>query len=241
MMIGGGALATAAVAGVVAVAVINEGGGGDASDASSESLPSPEDLPSSSQPEPTFKDDAPPPPPPEDFIADSERDKAPLTSKTLFPTTEMTVKGRTYERVAVKASTKCGSAAHAGLGPVLSKNDCDAIYRATYTKDGQAVTVGIAVFEDTAAAKAVKKGYKPNLVALPGGDAKDFCRTVECRTTVNQLGRYAFFTIAGHADGKASGASDKAAVRAALDGSEFARQRVYDRGEKQAAEAAKES
>ena len=236
LLVGGGALATAAVAGIVAIAVVNESG--DGGDTPSESLPSPEDLPSSTQPEPSFKDDAPPPPPPEDFISDAKRDKAPLSAKTLFPGGTAEVNGREYEKTKADTSADCADAAHAKLGPVLTKNDCEKLYRATYSRGKHAVTVGIAVFENTKAASQVKKDYEPNLKALPGGGISDFCRTVECRTTVNSLGRYAFFTIAGHADGTESTDSDKTAVRIALDGSEFAKERIYQRGEKQAADAA---
>lgn len=235
LLAGSGALATAAVAGIVAIAVVNESGGDDTP---SDSLPSPEDLPSSTQPEPSFKDDAPPPPPPEDFISDAKRDKAPLSAKTLFPSGTAEVNGREYEKTKMDTSGDCADAAHAKLGPVLTDNDCENLYRATYSRGDHAVTVGIAVFEDTKAASQVKKDYKPNLKALPGGGISDFCRTVECRTTVNSLGRYAFFTIAGHSDGKKSTQSDKTAIRIGLDGSEFAKERIYQRGERQAAKAA---
>ena len=151
MIIGGSALATVVVAGIVAIAVVNEGGaGGNASDKPSDSLPSPEDLPSSTagQPEPTFKDEPPPPPPPRDFVSDAKRDKAPLTIGTLFPNKTVTINGRPYKRAATDTSKGCADGAHAGLGPVLSKNDCDSLFRATYTRGGLAVTVGIAVFDD---------------------------------------------------------------------------------------------
>lgn len=243
LLIGGGALATAAVAGIVAVAVVSESGGGSASDNPSESLPAPEDLPSNSpgQPGPSFEDDAPPPPPPEDFIADRQHDKAPLSAGSLFPESKAAVNGREYARKATATSKKCTSAAHAELGPVLSKHDCERMFRATFTKNGLAVTVGVAVFEDARTAAAVKKQYKPNVVALPGKGVPDFCRTVGCRTTADSLGRYAFFTISGHTDGKEAGPSDKAAIRTSLDASKYTYQRVLQHGQAQAAAAATSS
>lgn len=239
LIAGGGALATAAVAGIVAFAVINEGGG-NASDKPSSSLPPPEELPSGSpsDPDPTFKDEPPPPPPPKDFIADAKRDKAPLSASTLFPDQRVTLHGRTYKLAETSTSKKCADAAHAGLGPVLERNDCDALYRATYTREGLAVTVGIAVFDDTATAARVKKQYKPNLVALPGKGVPDFCRTVICRTTANSFGRYAYFTIAGRTNGKESGPADQQAQRTALDGSNHAYSRILERGKAQSSEAA---
>lgn len=233
---GAGALATAVVAGIVAFAVIKGGdSGGSASDDPSSSLPSPEDLPSDNKP--TFKDEPPPPPPPRDFVSDAKRDKAPLTVGTLYPSKQVTINGRPYKRAATDTSKDCKDAAHAGLGPVLDKNGCKGLYRAVYTRGGRAVTVGIAVFDDDETAAKVKQQYKPNLVALKGGGVGDHCRTVTCRTTANSFGRYAYFTIAGHADGQPSTASDKKAEQAARDGSTYAYARILQRGRDQAADA----
>ena len=240
LLAGGGALATVVVAGIVAVAVVSEGGSDDASDKPSNTLPPAKDLPpeDGDGPKPTFKDEPPPPPPPKDFIADAKRDKAPLSAASLFPSERVTINGRTYKLAKSDTSGTCADAAHAGLGPVLSKNGCDTLYRATYRRGGLAVTVGIATFKDSATAAKVKRGYKPNLVALPGGGVPDFCRTVTCRTTANALGRYAYFTIAGRTDGKPSPASDTKAERAGLDGSNYAYARVLQRGKDQSEKAA---
>ncbi|GAA2075617.1 hypothetical protein GCM10009801_30390 [Streptomyces albiaxialis] len=242
LLAGGGALATVLVAGIVAVAVVSEGGSGDdASDKPSSTLPPAKDLPpeSSDGPQPTFKNEPPPPPPPKDFIADARRDKAPISARSLFPSERVTINGRSYRLTKTATSGTCADAAHAGLGPVLTRNGCDALYRATYRSGGLAVTVGIATFKDSAAAAKVKKEYKPNLVALPGGGISDFCRTVTCRTTANALGRYAYFTIAGRTNGKPSPASDEQAERAGLDGSNYAYARVLQRGKDASAKAAK--
>ena len=86
LMAGGGALATAAIAGIVAVAVVNEDSSQGASDKPSDSLPpSKEVSPTDDAPKPTFKDEPPPPAPPRDFISDAKRDKAPLNTETLYP------------------------------------------------------------------------------------------------------------------------------------------------------------
>ncbi|NLU66915.1 hypothetical protein HCC30_06465 [Streptomyces sp. HNM0574] len=233
-MIGGGALAAVVVAGIVATAVIGQGGGSEPSAGGGASP----DLPSSTpgQPQPTFNDEPPPPPPPRDFIATAERDKAPLTQESLFPGDKATINGRAYKKGAVSAAKKCASGAHSGLGPVLTKNGCDGLYRATFTREDLAVTVGIAVFDDAETATKVKSQYKPNLKALPGNGVPDFCRTVSCRTTVNSLGRYAYFTISGRTDGKESTEQDKAATRAGLDGSNYAYARILQRGKLQSQE-----
>jgi hypothetical protein len=238
MIAGAGALATVVVAGIVAFAVVNEGGGGGrASDKPSETLPTPEDLPSNTGADPTFKDEPPPPPPPRDFVSNAKRDKAPLNVGTLYPSKTVSINGRPYKRTSTDTSKGCTDAAHAGLGPVLSKNDCESLFRATYTRAGLAVTVGIAVFEDAGTAAKVKSQYQPNLVALKGGGVPDFCRTVTCRTTANSFGRYAYFTIAGRTNGEPSTAADKKAEQAGRDGSTYAYARILKRGKDQAAAA----
>lgn len=233
-LIGGGGLAAAAVAGIVAVAVVNESQRTGASDEPSKSLPESGNPPSSSQPDPTFKDDPPPPPPPRDYVSDPKRDKAPISTGSLYPGSTATVNGRTYAKHATDASGDCTDAANSDLGAVLHKHHCDKLYRATYTRHGLAFSVGIAVFRGTGAAAGVKDGYEPNLSALPGHGVSDFCRTVTCRTTVNSFGRYAYFTIAGRTNGKPSTGSDKQAVQAARDGSDFAYARILQRGKEQA-------
>ena len=239
LLLGGGGLATAAVAGIVAVAVVNEGGSDTASHKPSSSLPSPDDLTTEpAQPEPTFKDEPPPPPPPQDFLQDARHDTAPLGLRPLYPTKKVTINGRDYRRAEAQATRECADATHADLGDVLTRRHCQGLYRATFHRSGLAVTVGIAVFENSRAAAAVKKEYQPNLSALPGRGVPDFCRTVTCRTTANSLGRYAFFTIAGRTNGKPSTSKDKAAARVSLDGSDYAYARVLQRGKVASSKAA---
>ncbi|MFC6067658.1 hypothetical protein ACFP4F_34630, partial [Streptomyces ochraceiscleroticus] len=81
LMIGGGVLATLAVAGIVATAVISSNGGSNKPSA----LPSPEKLPGEkAEPKPTFSDvNVPPPPDPVDYITDAKKDTAPLTTASL--------------------------------------------------------------------------------------------------------------------------------------------------------------
>lgn len=232
LLVGGGTLATAAVAGIVAAAVMTENGSGP-SDKPSQSLPTPDDLPSGTDgPEPSF-DEKLPPAPPEDYLKDPEKDKAPLSEDTLFPQEEVTLNGRAYALAAKDASPNCTAATQGGLGAVLEKYGCDRLFRATYERDGLAFTVGIAVFGSEAKASSVKEEYRPNVAALAGGDVPAYCRTVVCRTTVNSLGRYAFFSIAGHINGRPAGDDDEAAKRTALDGSNLGYGRVLQRGKDQ--------
>lgn len=237
-MVGGGALATVLVAGIVATAVITQSGS-DPSDGPTHSLPSPENLPpGSEQPKPTFKEELPPAPP-QDYLADAERDTAPLSEDTLFPEKKVTVNGRSYAQEATDATEDCDSAAQGKLGGLLKKYQCGRMFRATFERNGLAVTVGVAVFDGKAQAAKIKQEYEPNVAALSGSGVPSFCRTVVCRTTVNSLGRYAIVTIAGHTDGSPAGDSDTSAKQAALDGSDYAYGRIMQRGREEAAADAK--
>lgn len=240
LFIGGGALATAAVAAIVATAVISSGhkdnGGGD----SAGGLPTPQDLPSeSAAPEPTFSDVAPPAPPkPLDIISSARRDKAPLSPATLFPEKRAAKDDRSYVKAAT-ATTSCAAATQGALGSVLVNNGCRTLLRATFSRDGVAVTVGVAVFDGKAAAEKAKDQYKPNIASLSGGGIPAFCRRTACQSSANAIGRYAYFTISGYASGKAVTASDTAVLQAGRDVADYTFRRILARGSAQAsAEAA---
>ncbi|WP_030619890.1 hypothetical protein [Streptomyces sclerotialus] len=236
LLIGGGALATLAVAGIVATAVITSNGSGTPS-----ALPSPEKLPDEpADPKPTFSDvSVPPPPDPMEYISDAKKDTAPLTAASLFPDKQLTAGGRTYPKATTSSTDSCTSVAQGGLGPVLKKHGCEKLLRATFSRDGVAVTVGVARFDTKAAAAAVKEEYKPNLAALAGGKVAPFCQATACRTSVNATGRYAYFTISGYLNGKAVTTSETQALQAGRDGAAYAWGRIMQRGRDQADAAAK--
>ncbi|WP_223735312.1 hypothetical protein [Streptomyces purpurogeneiscleroticus] len=237
LMIGGGVLATLAVAGIVATAVITSNGGSNKPSA----LPSPEKLPDGpAEPKPTFSDvNVPPPPDPVDYITDPKKDTAPLTTASLFPEKQLAAGGRTYPKATTSATGSCASVAQGGLGPVLTKHGCEKLLRATFSRDGVAVTVGIARFDSKAAAAAVKDEYKPNLAALAGGKVAPFCQATACRTSANAAGRYAYFTIAGYLNGQAVTGSETKALQASRDGAAYAWNRIMQHGRDQADAAAK--
>ncbi|MFR9675264.1 hypothetical protein [Streptomyces sp. TR06-5] len=230
LVIGGAAVATLLVGGIVAVAVTT-GSGGSPSDGPSQALPSPETLPP--EPEPSFEDKLPPAPP-QDYLKDPEKDTAPLSTDTLFPEAKALVNGRDYTRAAKDATTDCASVASDALGKLLEQHDCRKLFRATLHNGGLAVTVGIAVLPTEQDAAAVKSDYEPNVDALSGGAVPEYCTDVECRTTVNSLGRYAIMTLAGHVDGEPAGDDDEPAKQAAIDGSNYGYERLVDRGRRQA-------
>ncbi|MCM2421084.1 hypothetical protein [Streptomyces sp. RKAG293] len=230
-MVGGGALAAVAVAGIVAAAVVasNKTDGkpkaGPTTTAPSQPLP----------PEPSFSSVAPPPPKnPLDYISTAKKDTAPVSAETLFPGKLMTIAGRTYTRTAGTQTTSCAAAATDGLATALPQNHCRQVIRATYVLGGSAVTVGVAVFDDKA--PALKAKATPRfLLPLNGGGVSTFCHNVSCWTTSNAVGRYAYFTISGPKNGTTATAADTASKQAGTDASNFAFERIVQRGKDAAA------
>ncbi|WP_455352442.1 hypothetical protein [Streptomyces sp. SYSU K217416] len=240
LWIGGGALATAAIVGIVATAIVSTNNGSRDGKAATE-LPTPEELPkNSAQPGPSFSPVAPPPPlDPHDFIADKAKDKAPLSADTLYPGKKLTMGDRVYAKGPTSRTAACAAATQGALGAVLANNGCTQVIRATYAKDGVAVTVGVAVFDTEAQAKKAKQQASGGLASLSGAGVPTFCRggTV-CRKTTNSYGRYAYFTVGGHTSGKNVTQNDAAVFQAGDDLAEFTFQQIVQRGRSQASAAA---
>ncbi|MFF8314004.1 hypothetical protein ACWGLP_02900 [Streptomyces lydicus] len=235
--IGGGALAALAVAGIVAAAVMAGGGsspGGNPTAApSSSGQAAPDDKPS-------FPDvSVPPPPNPRDYITDPRKDTAPLTPATLFPQKSMIVGEHSYPRTNTATTKDCTAGAQGALVSSLAHNGCKQLLRATYSKGGVAVTIGVAVFNSPAQATKVMNEARTNLMPLPGGGVpSDFCQGHKCRMATNATGRYAYFTIAGYLDGKDVVTSETKARQIARDGGAYAFSQITQRGKDQAAKAA---
>lgn len=236
MMLVGGIVAVAVIAGGVATAVVMSGGSSSdkpIADSSSGAGTASQSLP----PAPSFSSVAPPPPAnPLDFISTAAKDTAPLTSASLFPGTKFVINGRTYVQTNTATATDCSAAARGRLAGALSAHGCSKLVRATYTNGKTAVTIGIAVFPDKAHAAALRK-VAQYVAPLNGGGIADFCHAVACQMTSNAVGRYAYFAIAGYKNGQTLPASDTVALRSANEASNFAFQRIIQRG-RDAAQAA---
>ncbi|MEU6881368.1 hypothetical protein [Streptomyces sp. NPDC046712] len=239
LLIGGGALATLAVGAIVATAVVS-GDNGTTSGKNGTVTPTGSGAPSDSPtPGPTFSSVAPPPPPnPKDFISDEKKDKAPLSAEGLFPGKKLTMNGRAYSKGATSSTTNCASVAQGALGSVLKKNGCDRVIRATYVKDGVAITVGVAVFSTEAEALKAKNQASGGIAPLAGSGVSEFCRATVCLRRANSIGRYAYFTQAGFTNGKKVTTGDKAVFQASDDLGTFAFNQIYARGRSQASAAA---
>ncbi|MGW4722088.1 hypothetical protein [Streptomyces sp. NPDC004291] len=239
LTVGGGVLAALVVGAVVATAVVvtgkkddtaKNGGGTPTVSASPTEAPTPE---------PTFSSVAPPPPPnPKDYISDPKKDKAPLTAEGLFPGKKLTMSGRPYKKGATSATTNCAAVTQGGLGAVLKGNGCQKVLRATYVRDGVAVTVGVAVFPSEAAALKAKDQATGGIAPLAGAGVGDFCRATVCLRRSNAIGRYAYFTQAGFTSGKKVTKADQGVFRSSDDLATFAFNQIYARGKSQASAAA---
>ncbi|MFM9369349.1 hypothetical protein [Streptomyces sp. Da 82-17] len=240
LMIGGGALATAVIAGIVATAVVSANSKNEAKNP--EELPASEEIPNStSSAGPTFAETkAPPLPEPKEFISDAKKDKAPLSVDSLFPGTKFTKGSAVYKKGATASTKQCADATQGKLGAVLNANDCERLLRVTYSRGGVAVTVGVAVFENEKLAKSAKDqaDKNGNVMSLPGKGVPSFCRTSVCFTTINSYGRYGYFTTAGFTDGKAVTEKDENVFAVAKDLQGLAFQQIHKRGEMQASAAA---
>ncbi|MFF7130674.1 MULTISPECIES: hypothetical protein [unclassified Streptomyces] len=240
LFIGGGALATIGIGTAVAMAVVSANGDNKAS-GNPTSLPASASLPSGTATAPSFEPtSAPPPLDPRDFISSAKKDTAPLSPETLFPGTQLTMGSTVYKKGATADTKNCASAADATLPKILTANGCTRVIRATYTKDGIAVTVGVAVF-DTAAQTAKAKSQtddKSIVRSLSGKGVKSFCDGAICFSTRNAVGRYGYFTITGFTNGKNVTKKDTKAFAVSDDLQEFTFRQIWRRGEAQASAAA---
>lgn len=240
LMIGGGAVATAVVAALVATVVVSANGEDRAGDKPPTQLPTTADLPEdTTEPAPSFSEVAPPPPPdPKDYISSAKKDRAPLSKDGLYPGTKLTVGERVYKKGKTGRAKNCASVTQGALGGVLNSSGCDQVIRATYSRGDVAVTVGVAVFENANAATRAKDRADGNIASLAGDGVPTFCRTKFCRSTANSYGRYAYFTIGGFTNGKNVTKSDSGVYTAGDDIAEFTFRQIHRRGEAQASAAA---
>ncbi|GAA1356784.1 hypothetical protein [Streptomyces beijiangensis] len=240
LFIGGGVLATAAIAGIVATAVVTSNKNSTSNDKNASQLPAPATLPSESGgPQPTFSSVAPRPVlNPKDFISSAQKDKAPLNAGTLFPGKKLTMGNRPYTKGATNRTTNCAAVAQGALGSVLKKNGCRQVIRATYVRNGVSITVGVAVFDTEAAALKAKSQASGGITPLAGSGVADFCHATVCLRRANSIGRYAYFTQGGYANGKKVTLKDKPVFQASDDLGTFVFNQIYARGRTQASAAA---
>ncbi|MBC3843871.1 hypothetical protein GXW82_37655 [Streptacidiphilus sp. 4-A2] len=148
------------------------------------------------------------------LLSSAATDGAPLDAAVFFPPGPVGYQQQSYTRALTTASD-CAAAFTPPLAAVLARNGCRTVLRASYRDGTTAVTVGVAVFDSAAAAHAVEQQASGgNLLPLTGGGLPGFCHGVPCRLTVDAVGRYAYFTVAGYTTGKPVPADDTSAYAA---------------------------
>ena len=226
LQVGGAVLGALCVVAAAGGAVLWAGGGGHASaTASGSPQPTARTTPGPT-PTPT---PSPTPLTPLQVISSSVTDTAPLSTKTLYDATRLTIGGRVYTLAATATSVPCWKGTTGGLGNVLAAHDCRELLRSTYVSKDHAVTVGVAVFDTAAQADAVLPKYVGQIQSLFRTGVPVFCLKAACSLTHAAVGRYDYFTIAGPANGRA-GTGDPLAVAAGQHAAAYAQRRLLDRG-----------
>lgn len=146
---------------------------------------------------------------------------------------------RVYAKGATQQTKNCAATTKGALGSVLVNNGCDQVIRATYSKDGVAVTIGLAVFPTEAQAKKAARQASGSVATLSGSGVPAFCPAGSvCRRTANSYGRYAYFAISGFTNGKSVTTADKNVYTTGNDLTNFTFRQIHRRGELQASVAA---
>ncbi len=170
------------------------------------------------------------------LLSSAATDAEPLDAATFFAGPTFAFDKQSYTRVLTTDSV-CAPAATPQLAAVLARNGCRMVLRASYSDGTTAVTVGVAVFDSAAQARAVKQQATGILLPLTGHGLPSFCRMVVCRLTTNAVGRYAYFTVAGYTDGKPVPADDTSAYNAGSAMDQLAFDGLLARAQREAASA----
>lgn len=228
LMTGGGILAAVAAA-VTAFVIVGAGEDKPAKTPGSAGSPAP--GASNAVPDPDFPSISPPPPPdPLEIISDAEKDTEPLNTASLFPGERFTLGGRAYAEGPAKATKDCPDVGLKGLAPLLESNGCREMLRATYTRDGVSITVGVAVFDNKKDAETVRRKAVGHIEPLTGKGVGTFCEPVACWSSANAIGRYAYFTMAGFSNNTPVPSTDTKAKQSGRDVSTFAFRQITQRG-----------
>ncbi|MGK5552056.1 hypothetical protein ACSNOI_10615, partial [Actinomadura kijaniata] len=209
LLIGAGA----AVALVVAVSGFALAGGGDDADGKTTRAARSPAASSPAKPSTAAK------PAPVD-INSEKSDTRPLTVPEAFPDRQVTLGGRPYLRDRFSLNDVCTLTANGAMAQALKQHDCRRVVRATYLDADRAlaVTTGIAVLPDRAAAGKVSRAGDPSAYEWFRGLAGKRSPEVDqaggyALSTVR--GRYLVYAYAQYADGKKARPGDTALKAAA--------------------------
>jgi hypothetical protein len=142
---------------------------------------------------------------PEPSVDSELTDRRPLSLGEVFPATRIMLGGRPYRQDKTSVNHRCGLAAHGAMAAALQRGRCRAVVRATFV-DGRryAVTTGVAVMPDRAAALAASRAGDPSRYewfrGMRGKLAKDMDQAGGYASSTVR-GRYIVYSYAQYTDG----------------------------------------
>ncbi|GAA2118925.1 hypothetical protein [Actinomadura alba] len=146
---------------------------------------------------------------------DSERtDRRPLAFTEVFPSSTISLGGRTYKQDKISVNHQCGLAARGAMAAALERGKCRSVVRATYVNGKKyAVTTGVAVMPTRAAALTANKAGDPSRYEWFRGMRGKVATKIDqaggyASSTVR--GRYIIYSYAQYVDGTRPNAADQA-------------------------------
>jgi hypothetical protein len=128
---------------------------------------------------------------------------------------QLGVDGKLYVRELTDEKSPCWLATTGHLGNALAPNRCSQVLRATWVSGGQAVSIGVGVLPDAAAAQAANAAYVGHIEPLRGPGIPDFCQDqTPCALAHGVVGHFTYYVIAGPS-GNAPGSTNAASIAAA--------------------------
>ncbi|MBF9067857.1 hypothetical protein [Streptacidiphilus fuscans] len=139
----------------------------------------------------------------------------PLNAGAVLYAQKLAVGKQVYVRKLTDEKSPCWEASTGHLGNALAPNRCSQMLRATWVGGNQAVSVGVAVFPDAAAAQAANAAYVGHIEPLRGPGIPNFCQDkTPCALAHGVVGHFTYYVIAGPS-GSAPGVHNPASVAAA--------------------------
>ncbi|OLT38610.1 hypothetical protein BJF79_26700 [Actinomadura sp. CNU-125] len=204
-----------------AAALFALGGSGSSDDgATRKAAERPVETPTAAATQPT---QAPPPPVPDgppQKIDNEKTDPKPLAFTEVFPTTTIKLGGHAYRLDRRSINRDLKYAAHGAMLRALQQHQCRKIVRATYLDAGRAIAVtsGVAVMPNEAAAAAVSRAGDPGRYEWFRGMAGEHTADIDraggyAAATVR--GRYVVYAYVQHSDGSPVRPGDQVAKQVA--------------------------
>ncbi|WP_370068721.1 hypothetical protein [Streptacidiphilus sp. MAP5-3] len=138
----------------------------------------------------------------------------PLNAGAVLYAQKLSVGKQVYVRKLTDEKSPCWEASTGHLGNALAPNRCSQMLRATWVSGNQAVSVGVAVFPDAAAAQAANAAYVGHIEPLRGAGIPNFCQDkTPCALAHGVVGHFTYYVIAGPS-GSAPGMHNPASVAA---------------------------